>query len=106
MSIEIEILKKEVAEKGPVQVAKELGMSRPTVDLVCQGKYGASTKRVEERVRRIYGVDGSVTCPILGAITPMQCVETWRRARSIGNKAGNPETLRLYRTCMSCQVRG
>ncbi len=101
----IEILKKEVVAKGPKQVACELGVARSTVDLVCQGKYPANTTRIEERVKAIYGNDGMIACPILDGITPIRCAETWRRAKLIGAKAGNPETLRLYRACMHCSVR-
>lgn len=101
----IEILKKEVANKGPKIVAKELGVSRATVDLVCQGKYMADTKRIELRVMSIYGRDGKVECPLLGLIEPIRCSENWQRAKKIGMKAGNPETLKLYKACMKCGVR-
>ncbi len=109
----IDILKKEVAAigadgkpKGPKQVAKELGISRSAVDLVCQGKYNASTAKIEQRVRKIYGNDnGGITCPVLGAISPNTCSEKWNLAKKIGMKAGNPETLKLYKTCTNCSVR-
>lgn len=101
----IKVLRREVSAKGPKQVAKELGVSRSTVDLVCQGKYQASTKRIEERVCAIYGHNGGVSCPILGEITPNTCAEKWSLAKKIGMKAGNPETLRLYKSCMKCAVR-
>ena len=102
----IEILKKEVSGKGPKQVALELGVSRTTVDLVCQGKYPGSTRRMEERIRAIYGMTGFVACSYLGEISPLKCAETWARAKKIGMKAGNPETLRLYRACAHCTKRG
>ncbi len=101
----IEILKKEVKAKGPEQVAMELGVSRPTVDLVCQGKYGADTKKVQERIKNIYGHNGNVLCPVLEEISPLKCAETWNRAKKIGMLAGNPETLKLYKTCLNCSVR-
>jgi len=102
----LEILKKEVNMKGPKQVAKELGLSRTAVDLVCQGKYPAGTEKIEKRIASIYGQDGNVACPILGLITPNRCVETWQRAVNIGMKVGNPETLRLYKQCLQCAIRG
>lgn len=101
----IEILKKEVAVKGPKQVAKELGISRSTVDMVCQGKYQASTARIEERVKAIYGHNGGIKCPVLGEITPNECAEKWKLAKKIGMRAGNPETLKLYKACMKCSIR-
>ena len=102
----IEILKKEVDAKGPKQVAEELGISRSTVDLVLQGKYIADTKSVLERVKSIYGHNGKVLCSILGEIEPIMCAEKWNLAKKIGMMAGNPETLRLYKTCLKCSVRG
>lgn len=101
----IEILKRQVAEKGPKVVARELGISRSAVDLVTQGKYNASTKRIIERVKRIYGVDGKIECPVKGALTPIECSENYRKAKLIGMRCGNPETLRLYKCCMSCSTR-
>jgi len=101
----IDILRKEVTVKGPRQVAHELGVSRATIDLVLQGKYRASTKRIEERIKAIYGHNGQVMCSVLGEISPLRCAETWNKAKKIGMRAGNPETLRLYKTCLNCSVR-
>ena len=101
----IDILRKEVAAKGPRQVALELGISRSSIDLACQGKYPASTVKIEDRVKKIYGHNGGITCPALGEITPNTCAEKWNLAKKIGMMAGNPETLRLYKTCMNCSVR-
>jgi|SRR5208282_3610114 len=102
----IELLKKEVTAKGAKQVAHELGMSRTTVDLVCHGKYPGRTRKVEERIKSIYGTGGCVLCPVLDEITPLRCADTWSRAKIIGMKAGNPETLKLYKACSKCTVRG
>jgi hypothetical protein len=101
----IEILKKEVAAKGPKTVAKELGISRSAVDLVVQGKYSASTKRILKRVEKIYGHNGGIECPVIGLLTPFQCAEFHRRAKAIGMRAGNPDTLRLYKACVRCEKR-
>jgi len=102
----IEILRQEVAAKSPKQVALELGVSRTTVDLLCSGKYGADPARMIERIKAVYGANGQIVCPVLGGIAPLRCAETWKRARAIGMKAGNPETLRLYKACQNCAVRG
>lgn len=103
----LEILRKEVEAKGPKQVAKELGVSRSTVDLVCQGKYPASTTAVEGRVRRIYGEKGFIRCPATDGemISANECADHWNKAKKIGMKASNPETLRLYKNCLSCSIR-
>ncbi len=102
----IEILREEVARKGGAAVAKELGISRSAVSLACAEKYPASTKKIEDRVCRIYGKGGLVSCPILGGISPARCAENFRLARQIGMKAGSPQTLLLYKTCRErCPVR-
>lgn len=101
----IEILRREVEAKKSPQVAKELGLSRSTIDLVVQGKYNASTVKVEERVKAIYGQNGHVQCAVLGEISPNTCAEKWNLAKKIGMMAGNPETLKLYKTCLNCSVR-
>jgi hypothetical protein len=101
----LSILSKEVEAKGSPQVAKELGVSRSTIDLVVQGKYQASTQKVEDRVKAIYGKDGHVQCAVLGVISPNTCAEKWTLAKKIGMMAGNPETLKLYKTCLNCSVR-
>jgi len=100
------LLKKMVDERGPVQVAKELGVSRATVDLVNQGKYAADTGRIQKRVLAIYGSGGDyVQCPVLETISPDTCATKFRLAKQIGMKAGNPETLKLYKACLNCDKR-
>ena len=86
----IAILKRQVEQKGAKQVAYELGIGRSTVSLLCQRKYPA----------------GTIDCPVLGGIDPSTCVNCWTKAKKIGMKASNPETLRLYKTCTSCTARG
>jgi len=101
----LKVLKKEIAQKGPRQVAKELGVSHSTIVLVCHDKYGASTERIEKRVMAIYGKNGNVECPVLGKSSPDTCANKWRLAKKIGVKAGNPETLKLYKSCLKCSLR-
>jgi hypothetical protein len=101
----IEILRKEVDAKGPKVVAKEIGYSRATVDLVLRGTYEGSRDKVAERVMNIYGSNGMVRCPVLGEIAPNICAEKWTLAKKIGMMASNPEKLRLYKTCLGCAIR-
>ncbi len=101
----IEILRKEVEAKGPKRVAYELGVSRATVDLLCRNQYPADTGKMEAKIKAIYGTRDGITCPVLGAISPSRCAETWKKARVIGMRAGNPETLKLYKACQGCGVR-
>lgn len=101
----LDILIRHVEQKGPKIVARELRISRSAVDLCAQGKYKASTEKIMERVKKVYGNDGGIECSVKGVITPIECAENFRKAKLIGMKAGNPETLRLYKTCMGCSVR-
>lgn len=101
----LEFFKTVVAARGPANVARELGVSPTTVSLVMSGKYGASTKKIEKKIINIYGSGGQVTCPVLGKIDPAQCVDTWERAGRIGITGGNPATMRLYKTCIKCELR-
>jgi len=101
----IEILRRQIANRSTSTVARELGVSPTTISLVLSGKYGASTGKIERKVMRIYGNGDGITCPVLGRITPLRCVETWERAGKIGSKAGNPRTIRLYKACLKCDLR-
>lgn len=101
----LDILRRESAAKGPVQVAKELGVSRSTVDLACQGKYPANTGKIEARVMKIYGHNGGIQCDILGDISADDCATNWRAAQKYNGQSANPIKLKLYRTCLGCSVR-
>jgi hypothetical protein len=108
----IEILRREVdstdadgKRKGPATVAKEIGYSRATVDLVCKGTYAGNLDAVAERVMSIYGCNGKVECPVLGVLSPQACAENWQRAKTVGLRVGNPETLKLHHKCLRCSKR-
>jgi hypothetical protein len=101
----LEVLRRQVQNRGASMVARELGVSSTTISLTLNGKYGASTDKIERRVMRIYGAGDGIECPVLGRITPLKCVETWERAGKIGSRAGNPRTIRLYKTCQKCDLR-
>ena len=101
----LEILRRQGQLRGASLVAREMGVSATTISLVLSGKYGASTDKIERRSMRIYGSGDGIDCPMLGRITPLKCVETWERAGKIGSRAGNPRTIRLYKTCQKCDLR-
>jgi hypothetical protein len=101
----LDLLKKEVVGKGLKQVAKELGISKSTVSLVVKGKYQANTKNIQDRITAIFGNDGEINCPVLERISPNRCAETREKAKRIGSMVSNPETLRLYKTCIKCTIR-
>lgn len=99
------ILRQQVGDKGQTAVARELAISRSALSLLLAGKYGASTSKMETRVRSIYGHGGKIPCPVLKETTPSTCATNYERARKIGLKAGNPATLRLFKTCLNCPIR-
>lgn len=101
----IEILKKEVQARGVNKVAIELGVSKSTISLVCNGKYPAGMGKIEERIKKIYSNDGMIECPELGQVSPADCAGNWQRAKAIGNRASNPQTIRLYHQCRQCDIR-
>ncbi|NLW36259.1 MAG: hypothetical protein GXY80_12415 [Syntrophorhabdus aromaticivorans] len=101
----INLLRTHVKVKGIRQVAVELGVSKSMISLLCNDKYPASTANIEARIRKVYGNNGLIECPILGQISAARCAETWGRAKAIGNRASNPETIRLYHRCRQCGTR-
>lgn len=105
MSGWIEIIKQQVTDKGPSQVARELGIAPSTISLVCAGKYNASTERIAKRVQKIYGKGGQVECPVLGIIKPELCADTWNKAKKLYMLVSNPEKLKLYHKCIKCPIR-
>ncbi len=98
------LLHRHISMKSRSQVSVELGISPTTISLVLGDKYGASTAAIEKKIDSIYGADGKVNCPILGRITPKECVEKYQRAQKI-KSAGNPATIRLYMACRKCDFR-
>ena len=100
-----QILDEQAREKGNATVARELGVSPTTICLVRGGKYQAATSNIEKKVMGIYGASGMVDCPVLGVILPDRCATNWERANKIGMKAGNPRTIKLYKTCLKCDLR-
>jgi len=100
-----QILQQHVGEKGQAQVARELGYSAPAVSQILSDKYNGSLENFKARVMAVYGQYGNVSCPELGQITPLKCLETWKRANAVGLKCGNPRTAKLHKTCKNCPVR-
>jgi len=101
----LEILRDQVVVKGLPIVARELGVAKSTVCMVAKGTYPARTDKIEARVLAVYG-GATVTCPVLGSIDAAACAANQDRAKRIGLRAGNPETLRLFKCCSNCPVRG
>lgn len=102
----LDILHRQVSYKGQATVAAELGISATTLSLVLRDRYPASTAAIERKVMALYGGEGGrVVCPILAAISPETCSDNWEKAKKIGIRAGNPDTMRLYKACLKCAIR-
>ncbi len=101
----LKLLKQNLEAKGPKKVSEEIGYSTATLNLCKNGKY-AKTKAVAARVMALYGNNGKVECPVLGDITPQKCADHHGHAKTVGLRVGNPDTMRLHKTCLQCPVRG
>jgi len=106
MTTWLKILDRQAKDKGNAVVAWELGVSPATISLLRSNKYPAKTDKIEKKIMAIYGgASGLVACPVLGGITPARCARHWECAGRIGLKTTNPQTLKLYKTCLKCEVR-
>lgn len=98
----------ELGKGGQGQAAKEVGVSATTLSQFLAGKYPGRADLVAEKIIAVYGQGGLVACPApgQGAITPSVCADNRDKAKRIGVRAGNPDTKRLYNTCLSCRFNG
>ena len=55
-----ELLQAQCLSRGLAAVASQLGYSKATLSLVCSGKYGADTNKIELAVLEHFGV---IACP-------------------------------------------
>ena len=102
------LLKAQIQTYGPggqARAARELDYSEAALNLYLNDKYGASAARIESTIIRVYGEGGTVICEHLGCITVAACSSTFHKAKTIGMRAGNPDTLRLYSACLNCSLR-
>lgn len=92
----ITVLREAVASSNLSAVAKLIGYAPGSISGVLKGKYGASTKRLQEAVEG--GLMGAaVQCPVAGEIPRQRCIEHQRAPFA----ATNPMRVRLYRACRS-----
>lgn len=87
--------------KSIAEIAREIGMPRPSVSLLISGKYPASLSKVTQKygdtVRRLY--QQKVPCPHLGkSIEPEDCA----RFATAPMTMSNPKKLQHWRACQSC----
>jgi hypothetical protein len=90
----LRVLRKAVERDGLKKVAQQLGRSKGAISGVLSNKYGANTKRIEERVRGAL-MDKRIECPVLGEIPPGEC-QDWQEKPFA---ATNPERVQVYRAC-------
>ena len=84
-------------DRSQAAVARQLDVSAAAVNQVLKGTYGASTDRIEARVRGAL-MEETVGCPVLGDLPRDQC----QREQSMGSRATSPLRLQLSRTCRTC----
>ena len=76
------------------KVARRLGVSEAVVSKALNGKYGASLRSLEQRVRERI-IDARIKCPVLFEITREKCRTEQRRPFA----STNPQRVALYRAC-------
>lgn len=73
-----------VALYGQGPAAEHLGLSAPTVSQVLSGSYGASTARIERRVRgELMGA--TCDCRVMGDVSTRVCQDVQERKQPIAN---------------------
>lgn len=73
-------LRRACVESSQVKVAQRLGVSQTTLNQVLNGKYPASTKRIEQLVRGAL-MNESVKCPAVGKLTKERCQDAQDRLK-------------------------
>ncbi|ADP87628.1 helix-turn-helix domain-containing protein [Nitratidesulfovibrio vulgaris] len=92
------LLHKAVEGRTKAAVARELGVSRPSVSLLLAGRYPGRTDHMAARVLAVYG---RIACPHLSAdITTAQC-----RSMSGPVPTSSPAAIRHWRACQACPHR-
>lgn len=92
----LKLLTDAVEKSSKQAVADDLGISRTAISLVMNGKYPASTDKIEALVMALYS---RVDCPHLGeSIAITQC----KRHHSEKAPTSSPRAMRLWRACQTC----
>jgi len=96
----LNLLTNAVKNSSKAQVAISIGVSRTTISLVMNGKYPASTDKIEALVMATYS---RVDCPHLGESIPItEC----KRHCSENAPTSSPRAMRLWRACQTCPNNG
>ncbi|EEW12338.1 helix-turn-helix domain-containing protein [Vibrio mimicus] len=89
-------LRKRVEQSSLVEVATALGISKSTISLVLNGKYPASTDKIQTLVESVF-MGHTVVCPILGEIPKHKCASI----QAAKHASGGPHAIRLWKACRS-----
>lgn len=95
----VQLLARECAASSQNQVARRLGYSSTLVSLVLRGKYTGDMQAVEAAVRGLFE-NLCVACPVLGEITPLDCRDWQKKARTFSTE--NSQRVRMFRACNAC----
>jgi len=101
----LKILEQRVDKIGNAATARELGISPTAISLLLNNRYPAGIEKMAKRVMKMYGQGGKVQCPVQMEISPEKCADTYNKAKKIGVRCGNPRLIRLYKTCIKCDLR-
>lgn len=90
-------LAKSCDEASQKDMASKIGRSSALINQVLQKKYPGRLDRVEADVVRVLN-DCPITCPLLGQITPSQCLNNQKLPYS----GANHQSVALFRACRKC----
>jgi hypothetical protein len=100
------LLEERVKKTSQSHAARELDVSTTLVSQVLSGSYKANTEKFARKVMAIYGQGGTIACPVRGPLEPLECADTYRRARKVGLSVGNAATFKQHLACRKCGLRG
>lgn len=100
MSDFIDELKKACEDTSQVKVAKAIGYSAATVNLVLKGSYKGDLKAVEKAFKGAFKAE-TVSCPVLGEIPAHRCISIQRQPFA----ATNHQRVLLFKACKTCPNR-
>lgn len=93
-------LRKVCEETSQAKVAKAIGYSAATVNLVLKGNYKGDLNAVEKAFRGAFNAE-TVTCPILGETPSNKCISIQRQPFA----ATNHQRVLLFKACKTCPNR-
>nr|DAN91198.1 MAG TPA: DNA-binding protein [Caudoviricetes sp.] len=93
----IDELKKTCENMSQAKVAKAIGYSAATVNLVLKGNYKGDLNAVEKAFKGVFSVE-TVSCPILGDIPESKCISIQRQPFA----ATNHQRVLLFKSCKTC----